>query len=124
MKKIILLPILTLVLMTQMPFNAKADLSPADQASVAFYEKQAQEREAFIQQHPDLVAKLDAEGKAVLARKDAERIAKEHGGELPAGAVVIPPTTPLTSDDKSTLADFLAKQKADKEAFQPGKTGN
>jgi len=116
MKKNILFLITVLFILVQSPIVAKAALSADDQASVAFYQQQAQERALFIQQHPDIIAKQDAEGKALMAQKEAIRLAQKNGGVLPANIPQLPPST-LSAQDKSTLSAFIEKQKGDKDAF-------
>jgi len=94
-----------LVFLPQASFAADAKY---DAQSVAFFQQQADERAVFIKANPVLIAKQDAQGRWLMAQKDAQSAGKTFSESAP-------PT--LTSDEQSTFDAFVAKQQSDKQAF-------
>jgi len=121
MKNIFWASIIILVFLPQLTFGADqaaalsspqtaAFIKQQDADSIAFFQQQAAERADFMKQHPDIIAKMDQQGRAMLEYKNA----LSHQGSAGYPSSLGAPPAPVVDD---TYSAFMQKQLSDKEAF-------
>jgi hypothetical protein len=134
MKNIFWGSIFMLVFLPQVSFGANQTIIPVnpqltafikqqDSDSVAFFQQQAADRASFMKLHADIIAKMDQQGKALMAYKDAQSHHRLFPGDTSSDLSSPPP--PVVDDTYSAFIQkqlnekqaFLAKQAQDKQTF-------